>query len=382
MKRIINLSIRYFPSPGGAEYLNKVVVDKLRASGQYEFKILTTYLGDHIADKKIMKSAELLEADAINSIVRKNSYKIPGTVYHIIPGFFESILPQCEFDIIHSWAMMYFPALAGALIKKIKNKPFIMNPIVDENNLAYRKKYSDTIGKYSISRCDHLILLTEYSLDILNRYGFKINNYDVIPAGVDFEEFDIETEKSIYCDENFFNILFTGRLAHGKGIDLLLKSISTLRETKEDFILHIAGPDFGELPSILEFIEKNNIKNNVRIHGNLPRRELIKLFKSADLFVLPSRYEAFGIVIIEAMAAGIPVIASNISAIPYIIKDGENGLLFEPENHNELAEKIKYLMGNDSAAKSLSSTAMKIVREKYSWDRVSEMYMGVYRKYS
>ncbi|HPG29611.1 MAG TPA: glycosyltransferase family 4 protein [bacterium] len=377
---ILNLSLRYYPASGGAEDLNKSVTEKLSKRG-YNFSVFSTRLKDHIANLNFIPSAADHEYDDKNNIRRFKTIKIPKTVYHIIPGFLTAGMSLKNIDLIHSWTMMYFPAISGLLLKLLKNKPLILNPIVDENNLIHRKLYSDTFGKLTVSRADCISVLTRYSIEVLNKYGFKFKNYEIIPAGVDISEFNESLEKSGFINNNKFNLLFAGRLARGKGIDVLLKSMKILDSEKIQIHLNIAGPDFGDFQRLKKMSEELGLIDNITFCGKLDRIELVKLFKSSNAFILPSRYEAFGIVLIEAMAAGIPVIGSNISAIPFVIDNEKTGLLFEPDNSQELADKIKLLINRPDIVSTLVDNAAAKVEREYNWEKVISKYSMLYEKF-
>jgi len=279
--------------------------------------------------------------------------------------------------------MFYFPAVAGITLKYLKNKPLIFNPIVDENNIIYRKIYSQTIAKQAIKRADCNILLTDYSLLVLQRYGFELKEYAIIPPGVDIAEFENIEDEYIeqYKKKDCINILYAGRLATGKGIDILLNAFLKCLSKQKNLHLHISGADFGFKQKILDFITKNNLKEKITVYGLLPRSKLVALFKAADIFVLPSNYEAFGIVLIEAMAAGAAVIGSNVSAIPFVIDNEKTGLLFEKNNADDLSEKILYLIDNPNKTRELLQNGARLVAEKYSWQKISEDYAKIYRRF-
>ncbi|MBP7652066.1 glycosyltransferase family 4 protein [Candidatus Dependentiae bacterium] len=374
---ILNLSLRYYPASGGAEDLNKSVVEKLVESG-YNFTVYTTYLKDHIANLTYSCSDIDEKYDACYNIKRFKAIKIPGTVYHIIPQYIFNGMCLKNIDLIHSWTMMYFPAFSGFFLKYLKNKPLILNPIVDENNIVRRRVYSNTIGKSAISKSDCVVLLTKYSLDVLNKYGFDIKKYEIIPAGVDVTEFDNSIEKSIFIKQDRYNLLYAGRIAEGKGIDVLVKSVKMLIDEKYEVHLNIAGPDFGYYKTLKKMVDDFELTNHISFCGKLSRTELVKLFKSSDAFILPSRYEAFGIVLIEAMAAGLPVIGSNISAIPYVIDNEKNGLLFEPDNHIDLTQKLKTIIKNKILSEKFSENAREKVLEEYNWKRIISKYSKLY----
>ena len=377
---ILNLSLRYYPASGGAEDLNKNITEKLSGKG-YNFSIFSTYLKDHIANLDFIPSASEQEYDNKNNIKRFKTFKIPKTVYHIAPGFLTAGICLKNIDLIHSWTMMYFPALSGLILKLLKNKPLILNPIVDENNLIHRKLYSDTFGKLTVSRADCISVLTRYSIDVLNKFGFKCKNFEIIPAGVDISEFNEMFDRSRFVKIDKFNLLFAGRLAHGKGIDTLIKSVKILDSEKKQIHLNIAGPDFGDFERLKKLTEELELTDKITFCGKLDRNELVKLFKCSDVFILPSRYEAFGIVLIEAMAAGIPVIGSNISAIPFVIDDEKTGLLFEPDNFYELADKIKLLINRSDLVSAFVKTAAQKVEMEYNWEKVISKYSMLYEKF-
>jgi len=380
MKNVLNLCLRYYPASGGAEDLNRIVLTNLKKYN-INFINFTTALSDHIANKKLQLSAAQKKIDVSENTIRFSALKIPKTVYHIIPQFIINGIRQNNIDLIHAWTMMYFPAFARVILKYLKNKPVILNAIVDENNIVYRKLFSNTLGKLVVNYSDCVVLLTEYSREVLEKYKFEPKNIEIIPAGVDVSEFDNCSEKSQYISSTKINILFVGRIAYGKGLDLLLNAVNILKKSKLEFQLNIVGPDFGMLQYCEKFISENNLENEIKILGKISRTELVKIYKSSDIFILPSRYEAFGIVLIEAMAAKLPIISTNCSSIKYVVENEKNGCLIEQENYIDLAEKLRYLINNPQIRVQFGEYGYIIAQEKYSLPKVIEKYYRLYSRF-
>jgi glycosyltransferase involved in cell wall biosynthesis len=128
-------------------------------------------------------------------------------------------------------------------------------------------------------------------------------------------------------------------------------------------------------------VSKLGINHNVRFVGFIEEHLKPLYYKSADVFCLPSTMttESFGIVNLEAMASGLPIVASRIGGIPDVLKDGENGLLVPPRDHEALANAIVYLLENEDMRSKMSENGREFVKS-YTWNRIAEAYEMVYRK--
>jgi len=196
-----------------------------------------------------------------------------------------------------------------------------------------------------------------------------------IPNGVDIKKFQPrEKSQKLLKKHSLWNdnkiILFVGGLdkAHYfKGIDYLLRTIKIL----QDFSIKLLIVGEGDMKK--EYIEtaKNlDIKNQVIFTGFVSDEDLPKYYNLADLFVLPSidKSEAFGVVLIEAMASGKPVIASNLAGVRSVVDENKNGFLIDPKNEGHLAERIKYIFDSPLLLMAFGRAGRKKVEEKYSWE--------------
>ncbi len=195
---------------------------------------------------------------------------------------------------------------------------------------------------------------------------------------------------SKYNLEGDFIVLFVGRISPAKGLECLIKAANILKDQPIKFL--IVGPFkymFHEGDStakyaklLLELVKKYNLKKRVMFTDAVPRSDLPKFYAACDVFVLPSVYEAMGMVLVEAMAAGKPIIGSRVGGIPEIIEEGKNGLLFGLKSYEDLAEKILMLMENEKLKNKMGRTSRRIVEKIFSWRNISkkifrEIYLEV-----
>jgi len=204
-----------------------------------------------------------------------------------------------------------------------------------------------------------------------------------IPFGVDTTKFfpkkDLALRRKSIDDR--LNILFVGGLDkahHFKGVDVLLRAVSALRN--KDWKLNIVGR--GELlAGYKELSRELDVDDKVRFWDNVSNDELPDFYRKSDLFVLPSvsRNEAFGLVLLEAMSSGVPVIASNLPGVRKVFRDNVDGFLVDPGNVKGLERKIDIFF-KDKSVLRMGLVARELVLEKYSLDAVRRRLNNLYRK--
>lgn len=174
-------------------------------------------------------------------------------------------------------------------------------------------------------------------------------------------------------------LLFVGQIQWWKGLDILLKALAKL--TDMNLHLDVAGryDNNSEYYRMLSgIINKNGLLKNVHFHGNLFTQDLAVLYQQADIFVLPSRYETYGIVLLEAMSFGLPIISSAIPSAITIIKKNTNGILYETENPEALAEALRFLSSNKKLRKRMHNNNLKMRTHFRTWGKVSdEMFQAI-----
>lgn len=182
------------------------------------------------------------------------------------------------------------------------------------------------------------------------------------------------TEKGKKTDQ-FINVLYLSNLYESKGIFTLVRSIPEVLLNKKKVMFFIAGPwqDNSVKKRVLSYIERNKITKYVHFFGGIYGDQKEALFQKSDIFVFPSHYpfEAFGLVNLEAMQVGIPVITTNIGALHEMVLDGQTGFVIPPKNPDILAEKINLLVNDPHLRRKLGNEGKARFASIYSFDAYS-----------
>lgn len=292
------------------------------------------------------------------------------------------------------WSLISFLTI---LIKKmfLKNTKIIVE--TEQNiykNFPFPFSYFE---KFTLKNADLIIARSIEAKAVIQKKGFK-KQVEVIPNGICLDDFMPTQSKEYYkkilanssqfnvslndCSlKNSFLIGFIGRLEEEKGVITLLKAFDNLKKYKQLKLLFIGD---GSLKKILEeMVDKLYLKDKVFFLGPIQSKEIIKLLHCLDLLILPSKStpkwkEQFGRVLIEAMAAGIPVIGSNSGEIPNVIAD--SGLIFKEEDYLDLSDKIESLIIDKNLYESLKEKGLKRVKSNFSWDQIAKKNIELYKK--
>lgn len=255
------------------------------------------------------------------------------------------ILKENKIDIIHSH-LSYPGGFLGTIIQEKKKIP---NILTEHSRIKsyFRSWIHKQCVNYTLKKTACIIsvsnALKEEIVSLCHRPVIVIHNI------VDVNKFHLRDSGPV----KIFNIGFLGGLNNNnKGLDLLLKSVSQLE--RRDFVLHIGGNGIL-LDNFKKMARELGVEQNCKFYGEISRNEIADFYSKLDLFVLPSRYETFGIVLIEAMACGIPVIATKCGG-PQEIVTPTTGILIQKENTEELKSAIISLSEN---LKSYSKEAIR-----------------------
>lgn len=222
-----------------------------------------------------------------------------------------------------------------------------------------------------LARADAVTACSRFVLDELESGGLDPrHDAEVIPNGVNPDEFDHGKQGGY--------VLAAGRLVEQKGLDTLIRAYAAASGALGGRKLVLAGdgPERGRLESLAGSLGLNG---NVVFLGSVGRDRVAELLRGADVFAFPSRYEAFGVALLEAMAAGVPVVAARAGGIPEFAVDGENALLVPPDDELALAGALTRLAGDTELAGRLAAGG-RAQAERHSWETVSGRYESVYRR--
>jgi D-inositol-3-phosphate glycosyltransferase len=220
-------------------------------------------------------------------------------------------------------------------------------------------------------------------------YGADDEKITVIPAGVDTDHFyprdKTEVRSKLGLPQDTPILLFVGRIERLKGIDTLLESAAVVSRTcagRDLKVLIVGGggqtaEENAEIRRIWQLHQDLNLEDQVEFVGSKPQEMLPLYYSAADVTVMPSHYESFGMVAVESMASGTPVIASNVGGLSYTVKDGVTGYLVPEENHFVLAEQVHHLLKNPDVREQLGRQAAEHALQ-FSWSNIASQIVDVY----
>jgi len=222
---------------------------------------------------------------------------------------------------------------------------------------------------------DAIVCPSKYQARSLKEdYGVHSADLTVIPNGVDL---DLYKDAGSVKLEGMPSILFVGHLEPTKGADLAIRAFQLFNERVPASRLHMVGGGRNDA-KYKELARELRVEEKTRFHGRIQRERLPQIYKGADICLFPSRFEAFGNVLLEAMAAGKPIVATRIGGIPEIIKNGRNGLLVEANPH-AIAAGLSELASDSELSKRIEINNSQDIR-RYTWDRMAKRYVNLYEQ--
>ena len=275
-------------------------------------------------------------------------------------------------DVIHAhWTIS---GLIALLVGKWYKKPVVLTVHGSDINVLNKKFLLKLLNGFILSHMDCVIAVSPVLEETLRKMGVMQERLRYIPNGVDIEEFyPVSTD---YPVTN--RILWVGRMSKEKGLDILIKA---MREVVQDvpqaqLILVGDGPERG---AVEQMIKDYHLGEHIHLEGLQSHLEMPRYFRMSQIFVLPSAYEGFPLVVLEALASGLPCIASNVGGIQAVIENGVNGYLVPPKDASELSFKIIELMSNPEVVKEMGKNAREKVKDHYSWDKIADRTIDFYQ---
>ncbi len=281
-------------------------------------------------------------------------------------------------DLVHSQSTSFFNAgLAAYLIKMVLNIPIAIWGQGDEYLVHFEKPFR----KHLIKSADLVIALTKDMKNVMLKFYNKPMH--ILPNGYDANVFknlykDTLRKDLLFKDDEII-IIFVGRLVKIKGINYLIESMKYVHGVYPKSRLIIIG-EGGERANLERLVKSSRLTDCVTFMGKISNENVPRHLVAADIFVLPSLSEGLPVVLLEAMAAGLPIIATDVRGIKEIIVDTRNGFLVEPKSPQAIAEKLSLLIESDGLSTRISEFNLYDVK-KYSWESIVlslvKMYEGI-----
>ena len=299
----------------------------------------------------------------------------------------EIIAKEGKFDVIHAhdWLVAY----AAKTLKTSYNIPMVSTIHATEagRNSGIRtdeQRYINDTEWMLTYESSEVIVNSNYMKSELQRlFGLPYEKINVIPNGVNLNNFN-----GVYRDYDFRRrfamdnekiILFMGRLVYEKGIQNLISAMPKILSRYHDVKLVIAGKG-GMIDELRNQVNYLGINEKVYFAGYLNSADVKKMYKCSDISVFPSTYEPFGIVAIEAMLSGTPVVVSDIGGLNEIVEHGVNGMKSYAGNPNSLADSILTLLFDHKLCDEVVKNAKVKVKAEYNWNKITSDTHFVYEK--
>jgi len=329
----------YYPVIGGAERECQKHAESLAKEG-HQVMVLTQWL-------RGSKEYEIVNGVRVYRAIKGMR---PWAIGYLISTLVFMIRHKNEYDLIQCYGIFYHTTASVIMKYLFKKKVLQRIECAGENGdlgRMHKIKYSFLV-KLCWKKVDKFIAISkEIAKELVNR-GVKRENIIYIPNSVDTEYF---TPCSLNTWDFPANILFVGRLTEQKGVDTLF---CALKELIGKGISHISITLVGDGPlrSRLEKMANDlGITEYVRFIGGT--NDMVQYYRNSHILVIPSNWEGLPLVLLEGMACGLPIVASDLEGIKEGIEDGINGFLFTPRDSTELAAKITYLLEHPEKAKEM-----------------------------
>ncbi|MCI4368874.1 MAG: glycosyltransferase family 4 protein, partial [Thermoplasmata archaeon] len=325
--KVAQVTLR-FDAPGGVETNVREVATRLRKGGE-EVEVFASDLYDESRWER--RSDFAREVDGV-PVHRFPAFKrlVPGLTLPLMPGLIDA-LSESGAEILHAHSHRYGHVLQAAAVSHRRKVPLVVSthyhpadrgePLV-KKGLLRLQDFLFSVSAYHVAKA--LVVETALEARLVAEFAPK-SKIRVIPPGVDLSAWSNPDGTELPPDLPDRFILFAGRIASNKGLPTLMRALAGIPEAQRPSLI-VMGRDWGEKVPLEAQASSLGIGASVRFldHVESPA-QYRAVFRRASVFVLPSEWEAFGLVLLEAMAAGVPIVATSVGGVPEVLKEGAAG---------------------------------------------------------
>ena len=296
-----------------------------------------------------------------------------------------------KFDIIHIHGLYRFPQAIAAFYARKHKIPYIVRPHGSLDPFLYNRKkrrflkrvYEKLFEFRNLNHASRIHFTTEEEMLLTHFLGLKAPTM-ILPNGLNIQEFVKLPPYGVFRKEYGLKeekvILHLGRLNFKKGIDILVKAFGRIAKHDSKVRLVLAGPDNdGYSKEVMKWVVQEGVQEKVIFTGMLLGEHKLSVLRDADIFVLPSYSENFGIAVIEAMVCGLPVVISDKVNIWREVEASGAGLVTDCD-YKKVSEALLFLLGNSEKRIEMGRLGQEIVRKKYNWDSIIKDLYNLYEE--
>lgn len=350
--KIAQVCPRYYPDIGGVETYIKEISERLVVQG-HEVEVITTDPSGKFKKHEIINGVRITR---FKSMAPNNAFYFAPEIY-----FF---LKKRNYDVIHAHNYHAFPSFFAVLGKN--DARFVFNPYFHGKGHTFFRNILHVpyklLGHYIFSKLDKIVCISKYEQKKVQKaFNIKDGSIEILPPGLDISEF----EKIEPHQKEEKTILYVGRLEAYKGVQYIIEALSNLKEYR----LVIIGE--GPYDQNLKTLSQKSNPDRISWLKNISRTDLLKYYKSADVFVMLSKHESYGISVAEALASGTPCVVALGSALDEFVDGSSCVGIEQPLTADKLIEAIMRL-------DNFNDTSNTISQKIDDWDSVVERLICIY----
>ncbi|MEA3199858.1 MAG: alpha-maltose-phosphate synthase [Thermoplasmata archaeon] len=387
--RIVLACVRYPPAPGGAETHVRALARAYARAG-HEVEVHTS---DLYTEYPFARRDLPAEVDGVR-VARHRATRLLGA-WTYMPAMPRALREAAkDADVLHAHSYGYHQTVAAAQASRATGTPLVFTPHFHPPwsmeggaaRRALRKAFDPTLGRRVVRQAARVIGVSRGEMDEMKAHlPLDEAKVRIVPNGFDAERYQTKpsgegVRHRLGLAPDTPLVVFAGRLASNKGLQHLVPAFARAAKGHLNTHLILAGEDQGWRERLEAMAKDLGVADRVRFTGHLPDEGYRETLAAADVFVLPSEWEAFGIVLLEAMACGVPCIATRVGGAPEVVEDARTGLLVRYGDVPALAGAIEQLLANPERARAMGEAGRRRAMASFSWDAVARKTLDVYRE--
>lgn len=305
------------------------------------------------------------------------------TIYYGIRKAIDLIIKEFKPSIFQAYTATP-DGYVGLILRKKYNIPLICSfRGSDIDNYPKYDQFTYCLTKKVILESDQITTVSNALKIVAEGIGKPKKEIQIVYNGCDSKMFSynkkerLRIRKKLRISLKKTVIIFVGKLAKSKGIFELLTAFIKLNYKYSDLYLILIG-NISERTVLDKIISSNYANNKIHLVGEIPQNEIPYWLSASDIFVFPTYNEGLPNALMEAMACGLPVVATKVGGIPEVVRDGQNGILIDKKNVTSIEHSIEKLIENKSMCKKMGERGRITIEEKFSWDNSAKKLIRIY----
>ena len=377
--RVALLCHKFWPAVGGLCTYTGRLVEYLSSQG-HKIDVFTT---------KIPPEAPNTEQWSSDVVVRRFTTRLANHIpFHFMPRLAVTCLsePLRRANVIHTVGYYFFPTSLGHGVAKLCRIPHVSTPVFGLTPETWQRRSFDTVwGRRLVRQATHVIPQSIRERDLLHAHGFSLPEHTIIPFGVDahifHRDYDVGDLRTALQLDDEPVLLFVGKIMLPKGAFDCLEVIARLRQKGRRLRLIMVGdPHERERDALDRRIQSLGLQSAVMLTGPITdRREIARYYQLSDVVLFPSQYEQFGIVAIEALASGRPVIGTPVGIMQDLIPRLRVGLLHPFGDLDRFETNLAAVLDDPGFRQRANAHRSEVLRD-YDWHTISERTEAIYSR--